>query len=320
MTPITATSTTEHKHKHKPEPSERPQRPQAQNPENPAAENSGWNYNEQKQEQDQEKDRLISYNHDTNFAPSGCSTSSDKRLPSVISTSEEVDDLDGDGDGDSDPDQDEGEDVNVNVNGGGNGKTVKVKKNSGSASGKKNDEDGNRELELQSQPQIQTQIQTQTQSKTPSQSQDDDADADGDVEKEKTPLLMYQYIQKLGDRQKRALEKFYHTAVEAPCKFLDTTTNKCEDADLRYFNCTFFHQHARQYEYEEYDDMDEVMDMNNMVMDNGAMPDPFDRNIIGPKSCEYCHAPSTLECDPNTCERPPLYFLKKRPPFEGYRG
>lgn len=43
--------------------------------------------------------------------------------------------------------------------------------------------------------------------------------------------------------------------------------------------------------------------------------DPFDRNIVGPRSCEYCHAPTTLQCK-DDCSRPKLYFERKKPPFD----
>jgi hypothetical protein len=34
-----------------------------------------------------------------------------------------------------------------------------------------------------------------------------------------------------------------------------------------------------------------------------------------PTSCEYCGEADTQHCDRNQCQRPPLYFQKKRPPF-----
>jgi len=36
---------------------------------------------------------------------------------------------------------------------------------------------------------------------------------------------------------------------------------------------------------------------------------------VVPTFCEYCNASSTDRCDPATCQRPRLYFQKKRPPF-----
>eukprot|EP00551_Chaetoceros_affinis_P016103 CAMPEP_0203713272 /NCGR_PEP_ID=MMETSP0091-20130426/70476_1 /ASSEMBLY_ACC=CAM_ASM_001089 /TAXON_ID=426623 /ORGANISM="Chaetoceros affinis, Strain CCMP159" /LENGTH=185 /DNA_ID=CAMNT_0050591287 /DNA_START=92 /DNA_END=649 /DNA_ORIENTATION=- len=43
--------------------------------------------------------------------------------------------------------------------------------------------------------------------------------------------------------------------------------------------------------------------------------DPFNRNIVGPRSCEYCGAKTTIDCDPDKCHRPQLFFGKKEPPF-----
>ena len=34
-----------------------------------------------------------------------------------------------------------------------------------------------------------------------------------------------------------------------------------------------------------------------------------------PAGCEYCHAEDSKDCNPQTCQRPRLYFHKKRPPF-----
>ena len=48
--------------------------------------------------------------------------------------------------------------------------------------------------------------------------------------------------------------------------------------------------------------------------------DPFNPRMIGPRYCEYCHAQSTLNCNPNICDRPTLYFKRQPPPFRnGYQ-
>ncbi len=113
------------------------------------------------------------------------------------------------------------------------------------------------------------------------------------------PLYMYQYLQQLGDRQREIMEQFYHSAVEKPCG----GDPRCgEDAfqDMSYIGCTFLSPKPHHY----------AADIPN------DFSDPcFNPNIVGPKSCEYCKASTTLECDPKTCDRPPLYFLKKRPAF-----
>jgi hypothetical protein len=57
--------------------------------------------------------------------------------------------------------------------------------------------------------------------------------------------------------------------------------------------------------------------------------DPFNHDMVGPRSCEYCGSSSTRSCnslvdtmDKQTgllipkCTRPKLYFMKKRPPFD----
>lgn len=111
------------------------------------------------------------------------------------------------------------------------------------------------------------------------------------------PLLMYEYLQQLGDRQKQAIEQFYHSALEKPCG----GTIKCEDSfgGIGYLGCSFLSPKHHHFTADD-------------------PHDPFNPNIVGPKSCEYCHAETTLECDPKTCDRPKLFFSKKEPPFSGY--
>ncbi len=75
--------------------------------------------------------------------------------------------------------------------------------------------------------------------------------------------------------------------------------------------------HGNNKNYQEYQDE---------VVHNKSSFDPFNRNIIGPRSCEYCGAPTTLQCirdcdHPHShphakCQRPSLFFERKQPPFE----
>jgi|EP00979_Chaetoceros_neogracilis_P007830 hypothetical protein len=122
-----------------------------------------------------------------------------------------------------------------------------------------------------------------------------------DSEGKDKPLLMYQYLHRLGDRQKEAMEKFYKAALE-PCASGTSgglRTAGCEDSlgDMSYFGCSF-------------------LSPNDDIAQQYSMEDPFNPDIVGPKCCEYCNARTTLECDPDKCDRPKLYFVKKRPPFE----
>jgi len=128
---------------------------------------------------------------------------------------------------------------------------------------------------------------------------DHDVTSAGDEEEAK-PLLVSQYLHHLGDQQKEVMEKFYKAAME-PCVGSSggLRTARCEDSlgDMSYFGCSFLSHNkdfAQQYSTE----------------------DPFNPDIVGPKNCEYCKAGTTLECDPDKCDRPKLYFLKKRPPFD----
>jgi hypothetical protein len=124
------------------------------------------------------------------------------------------------------------------------------------------------------------------------------------------PLYMYQYLQQLGDRQKEAIEKFYH-ALDKPCG--DVEGIKCEDSlsNMTYFGCSFL---------SPVEDM-QTRSVSGGEVENGFQKcrEPYNPNIVGPKSCEYCRAKSTLDCDPRNCERPKLYFIKKKPPFENSR-
>mmetsp|Transcript_29857 Transcript_29857/g.71759 ORF Transcript_29857/g.71759 Transcript_29857/m.71759 type:complete len:167 (-) Transcript_29857:407-907(-) len=60
------------------------------------------------------------------------------------------------------------------------------------------------------------------------------------------------------------------------------------------------------------EDEHEELQLDNLDMDESltAASSPYPL----PASCEYCGAKSTKECL-NTCTRPKLYLLKKRPPF-----
>ena len=129
------------------------------------------------------------------------------------------------------------------------------------------------------------------------------AEDENDVtSKEKVkPLLMYEYLHRLGDKQKEVMEKFYKAALD-PCAGTSTGVKsvRCED-ELSYFGCSF---------------LSPSDDSSHQYTTDRGGQDPFNPNMVGPKCCEYCKADTTLECDPDKCDRPKLYFLKKRPPFD----
>ena len=138
-------------------------------------------------------------------------------------------------------------------------------------------------------------------------------------EKDKVkPLHVYldQYIQQLGDRQRKSIEKFYHEALERPCG----GSLKCENShgDMTYFGCSFLSPKHHHYVPGVTSAQSDDCDYNNMDMHTPQ--DPFNPNMVGPKHCEYCGAKTTLQCDPRTCDRPQLFFSKKKPPFESSRG
>lgn len=58
-----------------------------------------------------------------------------------------------------------------------------------------------------------------------------------------------------------------------------------------------------------------VVDSSSPSDSNLPSYDPFNPRMIGPRYCEYCHAQSTLNCNPNVCDRPTLYFKRQPPPF-----
>lgn len=127
-------------------------------------------------------------------------------------------------------------------------------------------------------------------------------EAENDVSSEEKvkPLLMYEYLHRLGDKQKEAMEKFYKAALEPCGTSTGIKTVRCED-ELSYFGCSF---------------LSPSDDSSNQYTTDRGGQDPFNPNMVGPKCCEYCKAATTLECDPDKCDRPKLYFLKKRPPFD----
>jgi len=114
------------------------------------------------------------------------------------------------------------------------------------------------------------------------------SDAATEDSEQHTPIDFY--LQRLGDKQRLALEQVYKTAVEVPCQTLTTCEHAIED-----FQCSFL-KGKKRYDY-----------------------DPCNRSLLGPRSCEYCKAETTLKCAWD-CERPKLFSLKKRPPFESRDG
>lgn len=130
-------------------------------------------------------------------------------------------------------------------------------------------------------------------------------------EDEEKPLYMYTYLQQLGDRQKEALEKFYHAALDRPCG--DVGNIKCEDSvgGMNYLGCSFLSPLD--------DSLERGTSGQERETNYPVCREAYNPNIVGPKSCEYCKAKTTLECNPKVCDRPILYFLKKRPPFENSR-
>jgi len=129
------------------------------------------------------------------------------------------------------------------------------------------------------------------------------SEAENDVTSDEKvkPLLMYEYLHRLGDKQKEAMEKFYKAALE-PCAGTSRglKTVRCED-ELSYFGCSF---------------LSPSDDSSHQYTTDRGGQDPFNPNMVGPKHCEYCKAATTLECDPHKCDRPKLFFSKKKPPFD----
>ena len=78
---------------------------------------------------------------------------------------------------------------------------------------------------------------------------------------------------------------FYYRSTESTCSFYFISAQQCS-----------FLKGKKRYDY-----------------------DPCNRSLLGPRSCEYCKAETTLKCAWD-CERPKLFSLKKRPPFESRDG
>mmetsp|Transcript_3714 Transcript_3714/g.5084 ORF Transcript_3714/g.5084 Transcript_3714/m.5084 type:complete len:278 (-) Transcript_3714:2-835(-) len=108
-----------------------------------------------------------------------------------------------------------------------------------------------------------------------------------------TPLLVF--LQQLGGSQREALQKVYDTTIDIPCQSFSKCDNYMGDIKC---NIPFLHESGS---------------LSRLREQKGY--DPFDRDIVGPKSCEFCDAPSLTLCK-STCERPKTFLQKKRPPFE----
>ena len=77
-------------------------------------------------------------------------------------------------------------------------------------------------------------------------------------------------------------------------------------------------QHRRRRHHHNHQE-DNNFHNNEICQNDSYTHDPFDRNIVGPRSCEYCNARTTLQCTKD-CPRPKLFFLRKKPPFENQRN
>jgi len=125
-----------------------------------------------------------------------------------------------------------------------------------------------------------------------------DDEKNENYEKDINPIFMNQYLQHLGGQRKEALESFYSNAVGNPCR----DNWECENS-MSAFRCIKLWETCTQ-------------NQNQEQQCNKKRYDPFNRNIVGPITCEYCHAESTLKCHTNECNRPQLFFKRKKPPFE----
>lgn len=104
------------------------------------------------------------------------------------------------------------------------------------------------------------------------------------------PLFMYQYLQKLGEKQKQIIENFYQSAVDGTCQNIT-----CDGSTAEGFMCHF---------------------LSSTEGEQGDLQgDALNQHIVGPIACEYCKNSDTSKCD-ESCERPKLFFIKRRSPFE----
>lgn len=107
------------------------------------------------------------------------------------------------------------------------------------------------------------------------------------------------YLHDVGERQREAIDRIYHNTLDGSC--LPSCGDDLEDQMDMLMRCRqpldFFPF------FEETRDFSEVDDDVTHV---GA--------YVAPRSCEYCGAPTVSLCS-SSCQRPKLYFRKKRPPF-----
>lgn len=138
-----------------------------------------------------------------------------------------------------------------------------------------------------------------TSSKHRRKSQDGDITSDaGTAEAAAGGSPLGSYLSQMGDKQRETMERIYTRTVDGPCQTITSCEQGLEEvfSDL---NCQFL-----PFLKDTEDDGQGLYDQTP---------------TIGPKSCEYCKANSTNQCDED-CERPKLFFLKKRPPFADKEG
>jgi len=125
-----------------------------------------------------------------------------------------------------------------------------------------------------------------------------------------TPLQ--RYMQELQQYQHESMASIYTHTVDRPCLH-----NMCEsniDGDYFLTSCrqplSFlpFGKGAGGFGGDETNDGDDWMIHQDSVL-------PMAGAYTVPTDCEYCGSQHVSMCDPTTCERPKLFFKKRRPPF-----
>mmetsp|Transcript_24902 Transcript_24902/g.37844 ORF Transcript_24902/g.37844 Transcript_24902/m.37844 type:complete len:201 (+) Transcript_24902:154-756(+) len=115
-----------------------------------------------------------------------------------------------------------------------------------------------------------------------------------------TPIS--KYLQELQDYQRDSMSTLYTHTVDRPC------LGGCENDEIDLFLSCRQLQPLSFLPFVKHDETREDVD-------SWVDPLPVAGAYTIPTECEYCGAKHVSECDPELCQRPRLFFQKKRPPF-----
>jgi hypothetical protein len=126
------------------------------------------------------------------------------------------------------------------------------------------------------------------------------------------------YLGRLSSMQRNALESLYHNAVDVPCQHLSNAEQAASDVFGNITTCGG----KERFDFLHFLRPPAGEDGGSASASHGGGADDLYGDVygkdapLGPAHCEYCGAPDLELCTRRGgCQRPVLFFQKKRPPF-----